>query len=487
MTGRVRKYAIGRFVFPNSLRFQLLSRSLVILCIILMVIGLLQYVLMKHFLYENKAESLHSQANATPRELFLSINGISGRGGPDRSSPFPGETTLAFIDDNGAITVLLETADMTVPKLDTEEYKALLQAKPRPDKTIYRVVRDSSRQEQLLVFHPFMDRGKLRGLIQVSTSTQPLKDVLISQTVIFIGLSLVAMLLGLLAFFPVLKRTLVPLSNMVRTVEQIDAGNLAERFPAEQGQSEIDRLSVSFNGMLERLEASFQAEKESNEKMRRFIADASHELRTPLTSIHGFLEVLLRGAANQPLQLERALKSMYSESERINKLVNDLLLLARLDRSPVIELTAGHLDVVIHEMRDQLRLLAGDRTVTFQLMENAMCTFDSDKMKQVVLNLFQNAVQHTDAVSGSITISLQQAGLGVELSVQDNGPGIQDEDLPQLFDRFYRVESSRARKYGGAGLGLSITKSIVDLHRGILRVDTSPVEGSTFRVWLPGK
>lgn len=152
---------------------------------------------------------------------------------------------------------------------------------------------------------------------------------------------------------------------MVDTVKQIDAGNLSERFPTHQGQVEMDRLAASFNGMLERLEVSFEAEKEAKEQMRRFAADASHELRTPLTSIHGFLEVLLRGAYQQPEPLLKALKSMHGESVRINKLVEDLLLLARLDRSPSFQKTEGVLDEMLHEMEPQLRLLAGDRKVTF--------------------------------------------------------------------------------------------------------------------------
>jgi two-component system OmpR family sensor kinase len=273
---------------------------------------------------------------------------------------------------------------------------------------------------------------------------------------------------------------------MVNTAEQIHAGNLARRFPTRQGQMEIDRLAESFNGMLERLEASFKAERETKEQMRRFIADASHELRTPLTSIHGFLEVLLRGAANQPGQLEKALKSMRGESERLNKLVHDLILLAKLDRTPHIELTKGSLDTVIWEMEPQLRILAGNRKLSFNIEPDMKCQYDTDSMKQVVLNLFNNAVQHTDPEKGHIRISLFRKNQGVQLSVQDNGPGISAAHLPHVFNRFYRSDSSRTRKYGGAGLGLSITKSIVDVHGGTISVESQEKEGCTFRVWLPG-
>ena len=337
----------------------------------------------------------------------------------------------------------------------------------------------------MLVLQPIQTRGPSVGVIQVSVSTKPLQDMLIQQLIIFLSLSLLALIGGMLAFIPVLRKTLVPLSKIVETVEQIDAGNLAERLPAEQGQMEIDRLAISFNGMLERLESSFEAEKEAKEQMRRFVADASHELRTPLTSIHGFLEVLLRGAMNQPDKLHKSLKSMYAESERMKKLVQDLLLLAKLDRSPINQLSEGELDGVIKEMAPQLRLLAGNRKVSLRLTSDLRCRFDKDKMKQVLLNLFHNAVQYTDPEKGDIQLSLDKVADGVELTVRDNGSGIPEEHLPYLFDRFYRSDPSRTRKYGGAGLGLAITKSIVELHGGTIRVESVEEEGTVFYVWLP--
>jgi len=275
------------------------------------------------------------------------------------------------------------------------------------------------------------------------------------------------------------------LSKMVDTVEQIDAGNLAERLPIDQGQEEIDRLADSFNGMLERLETSFEAEKEAKEIMRRFVADASHELRTPLTSIHGFLEVLLRGAMYQPDKLNKSLASMYTESERMKKLIQDLLQLAKLDRSPDVQLIEGELDEIIMGMASQLKLLAGNRKVSLKVTSNLRCNFDEDKMKQVILNLFQNAVQHTDPEQGDIQVALEIASGGVELIVKDNGLGIPAEHLPKIFDRFYRSDPSRTRKYGGAGLGLAITKSLVELHGGTIRVESYGGDGTAFHVWLP--
>jgi len=442
--------------------------------------------------------------------------GTSGDMRPPRF--FTSEASLVFIDVEGNYTVLSSgPGSINPPRLTTQEYLAELKKIPQDElqrikdaggngpgsveppsldkpehldglkkntKLNYKVI-DTGGAEQLLILQPVFEHGQVLGVVQVSTLTSPLKELLIRQLLTFLFLSLIALLFGLLCFLPILRRTLVPLFNMVDIAEQIDAGNLARRFPTRQGQMEIDRLAESFNGMLERLEASFAVERETKEQMRRFFADASHELRTPLTSIHGFLEVLLRGAANQPEQLHKALKSMHGESERLNKLVRDLLLLAKLDRTPHLELTEGLLDTVIREMEPQLRILAGNRKLSLQIEPNLKCKYDTDKIKQVILNLFHNAVLHTDPEKGQVRISLSGKGSGVQLSVQDNGPGISENHLSRVFDRFYRVDTSRTRKYGGAGLGLSITKSIVDAHGGIISVESKAGEGCTFHIWLP--
>jgi len=488
----------------NSLRIQLLSRSLLILAVLLVLIGLLQYVFMREVVYRNRAASMQSQMMSIPPDTWQHP-GISMEYGDMRPPRFfMPETNLAFIDTQGNYSVLSIGPDnLTPPHLDTQEYLDVLykrleknpaeegspaqdnfdvkKKKPGPN---YKII-SAGGTEQLLVLQPIFANGQALGVVQVSTLTGPLKELLIRQLLTFLLLSLIALLFGLLGLLPLLKRTLAPLSNMVDTAEQIDAGNLARRFPTRQGQLEIDHLAESFNGMLERLEASFAAERETKEQMRRFIADASHELRTPLTSIHGFLEVLLRGAANQPEQLYKSLKSMHSESERLNKLVHALILLAKLDRTQRIELQEGFLDTVIRDMEPQLRILAGSRSLDLNIEPNMSCKYETDKMKQVILNLFQNAVQHTDPEKGNIQLSLFGMNNGVQLSVRDNGPGISESHLPHVFDRFYRSDSSRTRKYGGAGLGLAITKSIVNAHGGAINVVSQEGEGCTFHVWLP--
>jgi len=472
--------------YPESIRVQLLSRSLLIMAALLVLIGLLQYAFMKDVIYRNKASSLQSQVMSISPAAWEHLNTTqnSDIGNGFKGFIFIPGANLAFIDAEGNFTVLANgPGEIIPPRLDAEQYENSLNSRPR----VRYMVSSSGGQEQLVVLQPIRtDFDKVLGVAEISTPTGPLKELLIRQLFTFFLLALAALFFGILGFLPVLKKTLVPLSNMVDTAAQIDAGNLDRRFPTRQGQMEIDHLAESFNGMLERLEASFEAEKETQEQMRRFIADASHELRTPLTSIHGFLEVLLRGAANQPDQLDRALKSMHSESQRLNKLVHDLLLLSKLDRTSYGELQIGSLDAVIKAMEPQLHILACHRKLSLTIEPELQCRFDTDQMKQVILNLFQNAVQHTDPNEGHIQVSVTKKDQGVQLAVGDNGPGISENNLPYVFDRFYRSDSSRTRQYGGAGLGLAITKAIVDAHGGSISVISKEGQGSQFQVWLPG-
>ncbi|CAM4267837.1 sensor histidine kinase [Paenibacillus tarimensis] len=500
-----------RQLSPKSLRSQLLMRSLLVLGVLLLLIGSFQYVIMQQSLYRSKAETMDAQLRSLPKDFTMKTGtadkfdegdnrGAKGRtaGRQPSGETVPPERgggrllvipdmTLASVDEAGSYTELLETAAHPSPQLNANQLADIRRQVSGPGGVHYLVAEDAEGTEQLLVFRSAVGPGENGELLQMGTPTSLLRSVLMQQLFIFGGLSALALVGGLMLYVSVLRRTLVPLSNMVRTVERTDAGNLTERFPATQGQEEIDLLAKSFNGMLERLQASFAAEVEAKEQMRRFIADASHELRTPLTSIHGFLEVLLRGAAEREEQLYPALNSMQGESRRMKKLVEDLLLLAKLDRAPELQRKQTSLARILLDMQPQLKLLAASRSLELNLPEEdpVPAFLNADKIRQVLLNLYHNAVQHSDPDTGRISVTLERERDMAVIKVSDNGSGIDPVHLPHLFDRFYRSDSSRTRKYGGAGLGLAISKSITEAHGGSIEVSSSPGAGSTFTVCLP--
>ncbi|TQR96891.1 sensor histidine kinase [Paenibacillus ottowii] len=485
-----RKYALG------SLRSQLLARTLLILALLLVLIGFLQYFLMKDFLYRSRADAMNTQLSSIPADLLIKDSQEKGEeenaapeDGINRRINRPGpflfwpDMSLASIGIDGTFQSLSNENGLEPPRLTSQQYQAMQQSKRM--RHGYQLITDAQGNEQLVVFRPLGPPDRSSGLLQMGVSTNSMQEQLINQLRTFILLSLIALAIGLALMLPVLRRTLVPLSRMVEAVKRIDAGNLDERFDAEQGQYEVDRLAVSFNGMLERLEHSFAAERELQMQMRRFIADASHELRTPLTSIHGFLEVLLRGAASNPKQLQSALESMYGESKRMNKLVSDLLLLAKLDRTPELKLEDISLDALLLEMKPQLLMLAGTRQVVFDMTAGVQVLAESDKIKQVVLNLFHNAVQHTDMEKGIIHVNLSAGKKMADIQIRDNGSGMGKEQLERIFERFYRGDESRTRSSGGAGLGLAITQSIVEAHGGSITAESTLGTGSVFKVTLP--
>lgn len=325
------------------------------------------------------------------------------------------------------------------------------------------------------------------GLVQLSTSLDSIHSILVDQIRVFALVSFIILILGAIVIRIILIYTLKPMKDMAEVVEQISVGNLDIRLDEEKGQTEINKLASSFNGMLERMETAFQQELDTNEKMRRFVSDASHELKTPLTSIHGFVEVLLRGAAKDKEQWEQALKSVLMESERLGGIVNDLLTLAKLERENISKRDKVDMNKLVHEIEPQLRVLVGEERLLldFKTDENYFAYINENHIKQVIYNLVHNGVQHTDLKKGWIALRLKNEGLWTILEIEDNGTGIPEKDIPHIFDRFYRVEGHRSRKQGGNGLGLSIVKSIVDSHEGEISVESELGVGTTFTVRLP--
>ncbi|MFA6942067.1 MAG: ATP-binding protein, partial [Clostridiaceae bacterium] len=215
-------------------------------------------------------------------------------------------------------------------------------------------------------------------------------------------------------------------------------------------------------------------------------SDASHELKTPITSIHGFAEVLELGAAKDEKQLQTSLTAIMNESDRLTRLVNSLLLLSRFDQNYQLEMKAENLSEILKEIQPQLTVMVQKRKLELDIENDIFIKANKDQINQVIFNLVQNAARYSPEESGIIKISLnsilKENIRYAKLTVADNGIGIPEENISSIFNRFYRVNSHRARSQGGYGLGLSIVKSIVEAHRGEISVISKLGKGTNFTI-----
>lgn len=478
-------------IFENrSIRWKLLFRLFIIFIFLIIAMEVFQYSIMKRNLFNSKQQLLESRLHNMEGHYLQDINEQSLKENAPRiiKAMLDLDIGVTIIDTNGNVVASAnkreETA--TAPIVSQDYYKKIIKQKDWV--TGYQICKDKKGFDDLVIWKKLGNAGNSSGLIQLSTSLQSVEDILHQQFYIYIIVTAAVVFIGIIIGGKTLESTLKPLYNMTNTVEQISIKELDMRLPIDSNQLEIDRLSNAFNNMLERIETSFKKEQYMMSKMRQFISDASHELRTPLTSIHGFAEVLLSGAAKNEKQLNLALTSILTESERLAKLVNDLLMLTRLDQAIEIERKKENIKEIVNEVIPQLQIIAEERKFDLDLKDDVLANVNRDQIKQVVLNLVHNAIQHTDQSTGVISIYLnsnvRNEGFSAILKISDNGSGIPREHLAEVFDRFFRSESHRSREHGGYGLGLSIVKSIVEHHDGKIEVESELGRGTCFSVYL---
>lgn len=309
-----------------------------------------------------------------------------------------------------------------------------------------------------------------------------------------VGAGLLAVL-ALAGWFAI-RSGLRPLAQIEETAAAIASGDLARRIPglAAPG-TEVGRLAAALNGMLVQIETAFEVRADSEARMRRFVADASHELRTPLVGIKGFTDLYRIGALTEHRDVARIMERIAAESQRLSRLVEDMLLLARLDeRSPSpgfpLHLAPADLRTLAADALHDVRALDASRPVSLTGPGGgppapAPALADEERLRQVVTNLVGNAVTHTPAGS-PVRIGVGSTDGYAVLEVADQGDGLSLEQASRVFERFYRADSSRARSGGaGAGLGLAIVESLVTAHGGRVELTTAPGKGATFRILLP--
>jgi signal transduction histidine kinase len=336
--------------------------------------------------------------------------------------------------------------------------------------------------------------GKVVGILQVGQSLADMNSTLVRvRTFLTVG-SILAIVVAAAGGAFVARTTLRPIDEITGTARRIGrTQHLAERIAIEDRGDEVSRLADTFNEMLARLDRLFETQ-------QRLIADVSHELRTPLTTIRGNLDLLKRGAIDDPELRSEALHEIESEVDRMSRMVGDLLLLAQADAGLNLQRVPVELDTLLLEVFRQGQIIAqGHVELRLGHEDQVLVMGDADRLRQLLLNLVDNAIKYTPA-GGRVTISLfcnedtppltahdthAASTRWVRIDVSDTGIGIAPADLPYVFDRFFRTDRARTRKVGGSGLGLSIARWIAEAHDGLITVVSEPGHGSTFTLWLP--
>ena len=324
------------------------------------------------------------------------------------------------------------------------------------------------------------------GTVVVSTSLDSVDKTLKELRWLFLLISLLVLIsIGVIAR-SIIGLALKPLNQIEGTAAAIADGDYSARLPESNPKTEVGRLTASFNTMLGRIEQAFAVRAESEDRLRRFVADASHELRTPLTAIRGFAELHRQGAVKGEEKVAELVGRIENESKRMGSLVEDLLLLARLDQSREIAKDPVDINHLVDEVLASARAAGPEHPISLTKSNDEIFVLgDSMRIHQAVSNLVANARTHTPAGT-QIKVDVNQGDADTTITVSDNGPGLTPENQSRIFERFFRADPSRVRTSGeGSGLGLAIVDAVMKAHGGSVEVNSEFGSGSSFTLRFP--
>jgi len=340
---------------------------------------------------------------------------------------------------------------------------------------------------------PWSEKGKdghvkNSGVVFIGLSLSDQIDTANTLTRFCAMVGIAVVLIGAILGTFVVQSTLAPLKRIEKTAAKIAAGDLSQRVPDLPENTEVGSLSVSLNAMLTRIEESFHAQEETTEKMKRFVSDASHELKTPLAGIRLLTDSILQTDHMDEETTKEFVTDIGREAERLSRITENLLRLTRLDSGVVQQPYPVAVAPVMERVERMLHMVAQEKGVTISgtADEDAVALATDDDVHQILYNLMENAIKYSAAEGGFVRAEAHVDGDKVVLTVSDNGIGIPDEDLPHIFDRFYRVDKMRSREVGGTGLGLSIVKDTIENRGGTISAGHgADGVGTVFTVYLP--
>jgi two-component system OmpR family sensor kinase len=398
-------------------------------------------------------------------------DGSSKGDGPEPPVVIPSGTYAELRDGTGAVLARVQIAD-------SDAQPAIPDPLPLPDEVV--TVGSSAGSGRWRLVARESGRGDTTVIAAAPTGevARSLRRLVTIEALASLGL-LTALTGGA---WLILRRGLRPLESMAGAAREISAGDLSHRVSPADGRSEVGQLGLALNTMLEGIEDAFRERDATEERLRRFLADASHELRTPLTSIQGFAELFRLGTDNPNLDLPVVMRRIEQEAARMRALVDDLLLLARMDQTRPLQRRPVDLAVLVADACTDASAVDPSRPITLDAPTPVLVSGDDAHLRQAIANLVSNALRHTPAGT-AIDVGVQRAGGEAVVTVADRGPGLPADVLPRVFDRFWQADA--ARTGAGAGLGLAIVAGVAGEHGGSATVANRDGGGARFTIRLP--
>jgi len=457
-----------------SLRARLVLGVIVLGAVGLAIADVATYASLRSFLFARTDESLRDSNSSIAREIFRF-------GCPDTGAPRgtePGDVVEVRGAD-GSLVCSWQATTFGERPASPPNLPATLEAPEHSG--LYLTVEAQEGGDRYRVL---ASAGPVTGATLIVARSLSDVDATLRRLLLIMLLVTVAVLGALTALgLWVVRLGLRPLDAIGRTAAAIAGGDLSKRVERAEPRTEVGRLGIALNAMLGHIESAFKAREASERRLRRFVADASHELRTPLAAVRAYAELFDRGADRNPADLERAMSGITRESERMSLLVDDLLLLARLDEGRPLERELVELDEVVRDAVETSAALDPDRPIELEA-EPVTVIGDRERLRQIVDNLLSNVRSHTPS-RAPVRVRVGAVGGEAVIEVEDSGPGMGAEAAERAFERFYRADESRSRASGGVGLGLSIVAAVAHAHGGTVAARSQPGEGATFTIALP--
>jgi len=486
-----------------SLRTRLLLAVGAVALLALALADVTVYTSLKSYLY-NQVDSTLQLSHISVEEAATGSSSDNypsyGNGGSASGQP-PGSSDFCAVGRESAPGMFIEVRNISHQVVNGESCPAFAPGKktysPKLPKIITGFARTSADPHEPVVYFTVSSTATGGPLFRVRASVlqnggvlvvaEPINNIsstldqlLLLELLVTAGALIGAVLLGLW----LVRVGLRPLRDVVRTAEAISGGDLMQRVPNENTRTEVGHVATALNVMLERIQAGFGDLQLSENRLRRFVSDASHELRTPIAAVSAYAQLFRQGASEREEDLPRVMEGIERETARMGRLVEDLLLLARIDEQHPFDLEPVELVGLVAEAVETARTVGPAWPISLVASEPVEIMGDWGGLRQVVDNLLANVRAHT-APGTTATVSVGRAGREAFVEVSDEGSGISEEQAAVVFERFFRADPSRSRESGGAGLGLAIVATIVRAHGGKVTAVARPGRGALFRVVLP--